>query len=182
MPLMLALDLATVLGWAAAPLGTRPASALEAKAGLGYAPLSGTHQIAAPGSPLGPFGHAYQDWLRKILKWLPAQGIGGEVEVIVFEAPILPPKTTLMTVRKLHGLCLLTEVMAHASGRECFEAERGKILRHLCGHCPKGRKAQKWAVWQMCRTMGWDPEDDNAADALAILDYSLALWNRRRSA
>ena len=36
----------------------------------------------------------------------------------------------------------------------------------------KGRAAKKRGVIEMCRMMGFDPADDNQADALGILDYA----------
>src|SRR5262245_20204032 len=86
---ILTLDLATRLGWCVGEPANDPA--------FGY------YDLPKTGDNVGQFLIHFQRWLSsRCSEWQP--------ELIVFEAPILPRKTKLITVRKLNGLCNVVEM------------------------------------------------------------------------
>lgn len=148
---ILALDLATKTGWASWAPGRLLAS--------------GTMQLPKTGEDVGLFLDSYLKWLETTIeecapKW------------IVFEAPILPKQTRLATLRKLYGLANITELVARWRGVDCSEVNISTVRKHFCDRGTGPRDQMKRLVMDACRDRGWEPVDDNAADALAILDYS----------
>lgn len=150
---ILALDLARLLGWARAD-------------GLG-APSAGTFRLAWTGRDHAAFLGEYRYWLN-------GQITAFEPRLIGFESPILKPTDHLEAIRKLYGLASMTEVVAmdrcipvvERSVRAVRSAFLGKdYLKQF-----KGRDEQKRAVIAECRSRGWEPKDDNEADAMGLLD------------
>lgn len=149
----------------------------------------GSFKLPSTGEDIGAFLEAYCDWLRARIE-------GDKPTEIVFESPILPGTTNLATCRKLYGLSGVTELIARKARIACSEANLIDIRRHFigaarppkdvtcepgckrkqCGHCRMARR--KWiktATMKMCRVRGFDPMDDNAADALALFSYIASL-------
>lgn len=149
----LALDLATNVGWARAE-------------GRG-APACGTFRLPSCGENYGLYAAEFRLWLNN-------QITSYEPRRIVFESPIHVATDQLPTVRKLYSLCTLTELACWDRSIACEEAHVRTIRGHFLGRKYweqfKGRDAQKRAVIAECRARGWEPPDDNAADALALLD------------
>lgn len=152
---ILALDLATVTGWAVGEPGT--------------VPLAGSYRVARPGAGLGLFLAGYSDWLADRITIL-------EPCTLIFEAPILTgKKTALETARKLMCLAGVTEMIAYRRELPCFEASGVEVTKFFTGRArypgdtPQERRhAKKQAVISQCAMLGWRAEDDNAADALAL--------------
>jgi hypothetical protein len=161
--MLLALDLATVTGFA---LGD-----------LNGIKVSGSRQFPKTGNDIGWFADAFRTWLTTGLK-------RHKPEKVVYEQPIIHgDETTLATCRKLYGLAWQTELT-------CRDLKKAGVLRrefvveevnigdwrtHFLGRgYPRERNACKAAVKQMCRVRGFLFEDDNEAEAIAILDYALA--------
>lgn len=158
--MILALDIATVTGWA---LGS-----------LDCEPEAGRFRLPKTGDDIGRFVNAYRDWLVEMIdRHSPSR--------VVYESPLTTPgpQTNMMTLRKLGGLTVMTESVAVDMAVECKEANLSTIRKHFVGRgrAPKdvkdGRKWFKAAVMDRCQVKGWHPADDNEADALALLDFSL---------
>lgn len=153
---ILCFDLATRIGWAWA----------EDKA----APVHGVHRLPSTGDDLGRFLHAARQWI---------DGKITEVEphLIVYESPILRMATQLATLRKLYSLASIAELVAIDRCVKVEEAALGKIRTNFlgAGNCPRESVAIKRAIVHRCRERGWHPQDDNDADALALLDYARAI-------
>lgn len=150
----LALDLATRLGWAHWAPGL-------------LVPVSGARQDAGH-SNLGLFLDRYERWLLDKMAAL-------DPEIVVFEAPIVSKKTTLAVTRKLFYLQAVTELCCRRPvGRRCFSANVGAIRAHFVGSAKGKSDVIKRLIQDQCRRRNWPFADDNEADALAVLDYTLA--------
>lgn len=143
LPKILALDLATRLGWACG----RPDGE----------PSYGTKVLPSTGEDIGRFAEAYNEWLLDMIT-LESPGL------VVFEAPILAGQTTLTTARKLTGLAWHTEFVCRLREIRCAEHHLQSVKKFFAG---SGR-ADKAAMIAAARRQGWDPKDDNAADALGL--------------
>lgn len=155
---ILALDLATRTGFA---LGDRSGVV-----------VSGSRLLPKTGDDVGKFGRAFRDWLvTGLRRHKPSR--------IVFEQPMLRGQATnLNTLRKLYGLAFELEVIA---GDKEFqipvdEVNNGDWIKHFlgAGNVPRDSDARKKAVFRMCGIRGWHVEDYDQADALGILDYTIA--------
>lgn len=147
---ILALDLATVLGVAIGPAGGKPRAV--------------PHRIAPPETAIGPFLSRYADWLAdQITTHDPA--------VIIFEAPIMTAgKTSIDTARKLMNLAGLTDMIGwRREVPRVFEADSSTVCKAFTGRGRyEDRGGKKRAVMEACARLGWEAADDNAADALAL--------------
>lgn len=157
----LALDLATNIGFA---LGDRSGVM-----------LSGSRRLPKTADDVGRFGRAFRDWLIIGLR-------RHQPELVVFEQPMLRgDNTNLNTLRKLYGLAFELETIAGDSklgfGMPVKEINNGDWIKHFlgAGNVPRETEARKKAVFRMCGIRGWRPEDYDEGDALAILDYALAI-------
>jgi hypothetical protein len=158
----LALDLATCTGFA---LGDRSGVI-----------LCGSRRLPKTGDDVGAFGRAFRDWLTI--------GLGRhKPELVVFEQPMLRgADTNLNTLRKLYGLAMMVELVC-GDKKAGFdipvkEVNNGDWIKHFlgAGNVPRDSDARKKAVFRICKIRGWHPEDGDydAADALGILDYTIA--------
>ena len=148
---LFALDLATKTGWAS---GTP-----EAQRGLVW----GHIKLPSTGSDIGAFLAAYRTWLVGMIDM-------HQPDWIAFEAPVLPQQTSLNTVRKLQCLCGLTELIARDHKIDCTEANNQKVKVFFTGH--GGKKGDR--IIKSCNVRGWDTQDQDEADALAVWLYTLA--------
>lgn len=145
----------------------------------------GSFKLPSTGGDIGTFLSHYRYWIIGAIKrWEPDE--------IVFEMPILGAGMSLPVLRKLYGLCCLTELICKDFGIKCGEANLLDIRRHFigshraprelrckaeckaksCGRCRDTRRAWlKEATITMCRKRGFRPSDDNDADALALFSY-----------
>lgn len=154
--MILALDLATVVGFALGDVrGVK---------------ISGSRRLPATGDDIGAFAHAFRGWLTTGLnRHKPTK--------VVYEQPILRgTDTTLATCRKLYGLAWQTELTCKDLGYGVEEINISDWRVHFLGrgNVPRERKDIKAAVMQMCRVRGFHFDDDNEAEAIAILDYAIA--------
>lgn len=140
---ILALDLATQLGFAVGMPGSEP--------------RYGTKVLPSTGEDIGRFGHAYDEWLSDMIT-LENPGL------VVFEAPILAGQTTITTARKLGGLAWHTEFVCHRREVRCAEHHLQSVKKFFAGN---GR-ASKEDMIAAARRQGWDPKTDDAADALGL--------------
>lgn len=152
---LLALDLATRFGFAF---------------GDGGEPVFGAKQLTPSGENIAAMLGEFDDWLSIFVK---AQ----RVSVIVFEMPVLPRMTQLMTTRKLHGLAAFCEWRARGLQCAVYEARTQLIKKFWTG---KGN-AKKPDMVATANGYGYriagrplDPDkQDDEADALALYWYSV---------
>src|SRR5207245_199888 len=94
------------------------------------------------------------------------------VGFVVFEVPILPKKTSIMTVRKLTGLAWETEKVCRRRSIKCREGRASSVKKFFAGT----GKAQKVDTINVCRRYGWNVRVDDEADACALWAYSVSLY------
>jgi hypothetical protein len=161
---LLSLDLATRTGWA---FGATEAGD----------PVSGVLQLPKSGVELGPFLHSYGHWLR-------ATVVEYEVEVIVFEEPIMPNGfTQLATLLKLYGLIGMTETVAFTMKVPCRQVAAGTWKKGFCGKAGFGKSAKPYPPIIKCHELGWRHiKDDNEADAVGLHVYSCRMFSPKEVA
>lgn len=156
-----ALDLATTSGWAFAD-------------GAGE-PVYGSQRMGPRGGSLGDCFLAFDRWVNaRIEEWRP--------EVIVFEAPLLVSRGSVMVVQRLMGLAAIAELIALKRGVRIYRAEGSTVTKAFTGRGARfagGSAEKKRLVIETCKRYGWNPKDDNAADALAVLQYAQSVFNRQ---
>lgn len=158
---ILALDLARMTGWA-----------------LGYVhdrvPMSGSIAFAnADATMARMFSNARID-LRDFLSLNP------EIGLVVFESPLLPMhmqgKTSINAIRQLIGLASVVEELLYTLGKyDVREARVSDVRKHFLGSNRNKRAEAKKQTIETCRRLGWAPQDDNAADALALWHYQASI-------
>jgi hypothetical protein len=81
--------------------------------------------------------------------------------------------TTLYTLAALAGHA---ESFAYAVGARCRNVPQARWRKHFVGK-GSGFKTKEFKALSMtrCRSLDWHPSDDNAADALGVLDYTIHL-------
>lgn len=147
----LTLDLATRIGFTLGPLPERRFAI-------------GSHILPSTQDDIGGFLDAYLGWLRHMIS-------EHDVYYIAFEMPILPKVTSLATLRKLYGLCGLTELVALRANRlKCREANLGAVRKFMCGNA----FAKKHRVVEMVEHYGYKVDDDDQADAVALRLYAIS--------
>lgn len=157
LPEILALDLARRMGWSYGTPGTLP--------------RHGSVTLGPPGSDIDTIGAAFVRWLTDFKKLNP-------VDVLYVEAPVsashMAGKTNATTLLNLYGLYALSVVIGKMAGigkRRIASVQH--VRKHFLGTARPADK--KKAVIARCRQLGWQPEDDNAADALALWDFACAV-------
>lgn len=127
--------------------------------------LSGVHVVAPPKTRVGPYLHDFEGWLEQMF-------FDEGPQSVVFESPILPATARLETLRKLYGLAGITEKLCHRQKIPCYEANGSTVLKFFTGYGGGSREDRKAGVLAECRRTGFRPEDDNEADAIALLHYA----------
>lgn len=145
-PVILALDLATNIGFAYGTPSVRP--------------KFGTYRLPSTGDEIGRFAHAFDNWLSDMITM-------HSPERVVFETSVLPKMTTPMTVRKLTGLGFHTEFVCHRREIICNEVNVSTIKKFWAGH----GFAKKPDMIAAARRRDFDVRDDNEADALGLWHY-----------
>jgi hypothetical protein len=160
MTLILALDAATTTGWCRGEVGKTPTFGSE-KLGTGK---HNDFQI---------FGRAI-DWLVAHLEQ------NAPPDSLVIEN-MLPPQAmknhTSREVRdRLGGLHGIFKGVAYRYGiAEIACVNVGDVRAHFIGDRSARRIVAKHNTMVRCRLLGWDVQDDNAADACALWDYACCL-------
>lgn len=152
---ILTLDIATVTGWAFIGQGM-------------IRPEAGTFRAAPPKAPkdqLGVFMAGYKSNLIFVITL-------HKPHQIVFEAPFLGVGISPLTARKLYGLQAITELIAHELDIPIRQATVGEIRKHFLGSGKHKRAEAKQRVMQECLNRGWDPKNQDEADAMALLSYA----------
>lgn len=168
---ILSLDLARKTGWA---LGL----ANDAK------PQSGSLQITNSDSSHAKLFSSWREYLRDFIALNP------EIGLVIFESP-LPPmlrtgNTNISAIRLLMGLAAVTEELLYTLNQfpqrphiiDVREARVADVRTHFIGSNRHKRDEAKMLTIKRCRQLGWEPKDDNAADALALWDYQCSILRR----
>jgi hypothetical protein len=149
---IMALDIATKTGFAIGPV-ERPNR-------------FGSFRCAPDGSSSGAVFAGF-------MKWMAEQLSAFKPRVIIFEAPMPPSqmagKTTADVARRLLGLPAIAEAVAYHFGvYDVREASVGDVRHYFLGRRNIKSAEAKAATIKKCRVLGYSPEDDNAADAIAL--------------
>lgn len=166
---VLALDLASKSGWALYEKNMQR-------------PFSGSELFKRP---TGTNGEA----LEKLRKLMADQHAMHGLTDIVFEAQHISDQINPQTVYLLIGMGAMVEWFGHRIGARTFPVDIGTWRKHFLGkgsfkqakdaigvkRGPTGRQQAKAKSIDACNSLGWFPKDDNAADALGVLDYYLSL-------
>jgi crossover junction endodeoxyribonuclease RuvC len=159
--IVLALDLASVSGWAVGEPGTTPEH--------------GAIRFASKGASHEAIFSKAMDWADEIISMC-------KPRLIVWEAPLAGfkgGKTTNDVTTILFGLPAIVGAIAYRHGiYDCRKADTAAVRHHFIGSNPKRAKAKGMVVRQCC-AMGWNCSDDNEGDALAVWSYMCALLNPR---
>lgn len=149
---LLTLDLATKTGFAVGDISS------------GERPLSGVHTLPSTGDDIGRFLLAFDKWLSDMIAF-------HKPETIVFEAPLFLAggKSNISTARKLMCLAGMTEYFCSKHKVSCAECHVGTIKKYFTG----SGSAKKPQMIAAARARGFEPKDDNEADALAIYFYTM---------
>jgi len=152
----LALDLATVTGWAVHSTGMdRPF--------LGHLKLPPNPQVIGPAC-------------AKLWQFLLDQNKMHQLTHIVFEAQHVGQKIDMNVIYKLVGLGATVEFFAHAAGIKCYELPIATWRKHFIGKGSGINRAQaKQLCLAECEKLGWHTIDDDAAEACGILDTFLSM-------
>lgn len=92
---------------------------------------------------------------------------------VVFEAPYVGTKTHQVTARKLMGLACVVEMLCSEFGIDCSEVNNASVRKHFTGVGRAARDEMKRLVLEEARARGYEPENDDEADAIAVLDFTL---------
>jgi hypothetical protein len=161
-PLIWALDIATVTGFAIGRADERPKA----------------HSIRF--APAGAIGDALfvgcLEWFSDLLERQPNPDILAIEELL---PPIARAGTTNTGAQhRLAGLHGIVRALArHAQIPEVISASVLDVRQHFIQARNLKREAAKRAVYERCKMMGWTASDDNAADALALWSYTAGLIN-----
>ena len=149
---LLTLDLATKTGFAVGDISS------------GERPLSGTHTLPSTGTDIGRFLLAFDRWVSDLI-------VFHKPSLVVFEAPLFLAggKSNISTARKLMCLAGMTEYFCSKHKVMVRECNVSTIKKYFTGN---GR-ADKPKMIAAAKALGFEPKDDNEADALAIYFYTM---------
>ena len=155
---ILALDLATVTGFAFGKPGERPRSG-QVRFG------------SKDGSGRARCYREYREWLGDMMK-------GARFDLVVFESPSMNVmhvgKTNIETLKKLVGFTEHTEEFFYDTTVDLREANIASVRQFFLGSVRYKREEAKRLTIEKCREYGWDVEGDNAADACALWAYQVS--------
>jgi hypothetical protein len=160
MTTVLALDVATITGYARGVVGGRP--------------IAGSVRFGTREASEGEVFSQAIGWMSKVLEMQPRP------DVIVVEA-MLPPgakvgQTNSSTRDRLAGLHAIVRGVAHIRGISeiaCYSV--ADIRQHFIGERSLKRAQAKAAIVLRCEMLGWQAVDNNAADALAAWSYACSI-------
>lgn len=157
---VLALDLATVSGWAVGVPGDKD-------------PLFGSIRFAKPGGSHEAIAAGAIGWAQDMIE-------KHEPTTIIYEAPIpasfVAGRTNIDGTSILFGLPFLIGGIAHR--KRIFDVRKASVRDvrvFFIGENLK-RVAAKRATIDKCLRLGWNAQNDNEADALAIWLYQCAIF------
>jgi hypothetical protein len=153
---ILALDIATQLGWARGPLGAD-------------VPEFGTVRLGKKGAS-NPYRYA------AALRWTVEAMANDQPDILAIESPIsIRGFTSQQTARLLFGLPACIMGMAIECGvRDLREHDVRDVRNLFIGRKNLSTDAAKDAVVRRCQQLGWRVPDHNAADACALWAHQCA--------
>lgn len=157
---ILALDIATHMGWAILD---------ERSPDL---PFLGSVRFPSDKDEIGRSANALWRFLEE------RHAMHGGLKHIIFEAQHAAAKMDMHVLKRLVGLAAVTEMFADRHGAICYEVSIGTWRKHAFGTGNMKREIAKQRAMEGCRALGFDPANDNEAEAFFILDYFVALRNR----
>lgn len=163
-PLLWQFDVARKLGWAVYADGKLH---------------SGSQELTTPGGEIGPRAAALWRFMRKLAADY------GTPDVVGFETPLMPKgqsrpgKPTRITANSTRpgiALCGIVELFAELSTARCYELPQGTWRKAFLG-IGAGRTSEEFKALSIstCRQLGFEPADDNEADAIGQMDTLLHL-------
>lgn len=158
MPQIIFLDLARRAGWAAGDIGGGVAS--------------GSVVLGASDASHGAQFARLDAWLADLIA-------ERQPSVVAFEQPMDPrhmgSRSTFKTARALMGFTAIAEACCHRNRvPRVYECAVRDVRKHLLGKQPAKGKAKEEVMTHL-RYLGWRPEDDNEADAVAGWLYMEAI-------
>lgn len=98
------------------------------------------------------------------------------VTAVVIEQPHVSAKFGFNALMPLFGYRAAALMAAESRGVPVnWAAGASTVRKHFIGAGGLKREAAKAAVVERCRQRGWNPKNDDEADALALLDWRLAV-------
>jgi hypothetical protein len=158
---VLALDIATTIGWARGNVGDTD-------------PQFGSLRFAKPGSSSNAvFGNAIK-WLTATLEPMPRP------DIVIIESllPVLAKagQTDRETRDRLYGLHAIVRGVCFLRGvYEIQEASVQAVRGHFIGVHNLRREPAKAEVMAQCKRIGWAVENDDEGDACALWHYATCL-------
>jgi len=139
------LDLATTTGWAEGEPGSR---AVSGRIRLG--------NVAHPGG----IGRGLNNFLAaRFQAFKPAR--------VYYESPFLAATMNANTVRVTYGLAFMVQTLCEIYGIHCEGRNLSTIRKGELGYVPRGKGVDvKGIIMSRVRDLGYDPADDNEADAI----------------
>jgi Holliday junction resolvasome RuvABC endonuclease subunit len=178
---LLALDAARILGWAAADRDAVAAwpevIALDGAVGPFEGVVSGRQILVAPGMRAGSQFLAFERWLEQAISVYRPQMIACEAPLIIGGGSDRKFKTNMDAQRRGVAMWGVVQLVAARHGLATHNANNASVKKFFTG---QGRG--KAPVLETCRRRGWEPRDDNEADALAVLDFTVHELKRRIAA
>jgi hypothetical protein len=157
---VLALDLATVTGWAYGVPGSNP--------------TCGHIRFGKPNSSRATIYRTYRQWLDDT--WGQREEIP---DIIVYESPAIPSfmggRTNIETTRLLFGLAEHLEEWC-VGKTDLREATVSQVRCHFLGQNLKAKIAKPMTL-ERCRDYGWTCETTDESDAAALWDYTCCWLN-----
>lgn len=158
---ILALDIATTLGWA--------------RGHVGQAPSCGSICFGRDCSENAVFAKAI-GWFSNLLAPMPRP------DVLILEAMLpggaMKGETTIDVRDRLAGLHAIIRGVAHIRGiYQISTADVGAVRQHFIGARNLKSAIAKREVFERCRRLGWQVPDHNAADAVATWHFACSLIN-----
>jgi hypothetical protein len=155
---ILALDISSTVGWAEGPVSGHPM-------------IFGRERLAPEGAGDAAIFAGMLQFLGRRLAAL-------KPRIIVYEAPLDPrilTKTTRATLRRLNGLPAVAEAIAYRMGvYDIREIETGDLKMYWHGKRNLPRAVVKPMTIRKMRALGYDVQDEDAADAIAVHRYLAA--------
>ena len=160
--MILALDLASVTGWACGAVGEHPSH--------GYI------RFAKPGA-------SHEAIFANAAKWAESMIDQYKPTLVIWESPLSTAfkrgVTTTDTTAILFGLPAVIGSVAYRRGiYDLRKAATRDVRLHFIGSNPK-RVAAKKLVIKACNVRGWNVTDDNEADALSLWDFMQTIQKAR---
>ncbi len=161
MPAIVALDIATHMGWAL--LDTDAPDR----------PYLGSVRFPNDKGEIGRAAEALRQFLSDRHK------MHGGITDLVFEAQhVATGKIDINVVQRLLGLSGMAEWFAYRIDARCYSVAIGTWRKHAFGTGHLKREEAKRMAMEQCRALGFDPSNDNEAEAFFILDYYVNLRNK----